>query len=127
MKIWGNVVGNVSPNANWGQEDPAKADYVSGKDTVDAAIKNAQESATKERYKQTQAVLAADGWSDMKQSVFLDDVKKDTLLIVDFAKESKLDASYYGVAADYQEDGEIIFVCEAVPDRDIAAQIAVFY
>lgn len=45
MKIRGNTVGTTMPRANWNQSDPKKADYVIGKDAVDAAIKAAQETA----------------------------------------------------------------------------------
>lgn len=45
MKIKGNTVGTTMPRANWNQTDPKKADYVVGKDAVDAAIKKAQDTA----------------------------------------------------------------------------------
>ena len=45
MIIKGNTVGTPTPRANWNQNDPKKADYVIGKDAVDAAIKSAQDTA----------------------------------------------------------------------------------
>lgn len=45
MKINGNTVGTTMPRANWNQTDPKKADYVVGKEAVDASIKKAQETA----------------------------------------------------------------------------------
>ena len=31
MIICGNVAGNLSPSANWNQQDPSKADYIRGR------------------------------------------------------------------------------------------------
>ena len=45
MKIRGNTVGTTMPRANWDQEDPKKADYIKGKEAVDAAIQAAQKTA----------------------------------------------------------------------------------
>ena len=45
MIIRGNTVGTTMPRANWNQDDPKKADYVVGKEAVDAAIQKAQETA----------------------------------------------------------------------------------
>ena len=45
MSIMGNTVGTTMPRANWDQTDPKKADYIKGKEAVDAAIKKAQETA----------------------------------------------------------------------------------
>ena len=47
MIIRGNTVGTTMPRANWNQADPKKADYVVGKETVDAAIQKAQEMGAK--------------------------------------------------------------------------------
>lgn len=44
MKIKGNTVGTTVPRANWNQTDPQKADYIKGKEDVDAAIKKAQDA-----------------------------------------------------------------------------------
>ena len=45
MIIKGNTVGTTTPRSNWNQNDPKKADYIIGKETVDNAIANAQNSA----------------------------------------------------------------------------------
>ena len=45
MKIRSDIVGTTTPRANWNQSNHKKADYVIGKDSVDAAIKTAQETA----------------------------------------------------------------------------------
>ena len=45
MIIRGNTVGTTMPRANWNQTDTKKADYVIGKDAVDASIKKAQATA----------------------------------------------------------------------------------
>lgn len=45
MKIIGNPVGTTMPRSNWNQTDPKKADYIKGKEDVDAAIKKAQDTA----------------------------------------------------------------------------------
>ena len=34
MKIRGNTVGTTMPRANWNQDDPKKADYIIGKESV---------------------------------------------------------------------------------------------
>ena len=45
MIIKGNTVGTPMPRSNWNQNDPTKADYIIGHETVDAAIAAAQETA----------------------------------------------------------------------------------
>ena len=45
MIIHGNYVGTVLPKPDWNQEDPAKADYIKGKETVEQKIADAQKAA----------------------------------------------------------------------------------
>ena len=45
MIIKGNTVGIPTPRANWNQNDPRKADYIFGKETVQEAIQDAQTAA----------------------------------------------------------------------------------
>lgn len=45
MIVRGNTVGTTMPRSNWNQTDPKKADYVIGKEAVDASIRKAQEAA----------------------------------------------------------------------------------
>lgn len=126
MNIWGNVVGNLSPKANWNQEDSTKADYVIGRDAVNAAIKKAQGDAEKARHKRVQVVLLANTWVNKAQTVDAAGVTADNTVFVDYPKTSKLEADYAGVAADSQSDGKITFTCEAVPATDITVNLAIF-
>ena len=34
MIIYGNVAGNLSPSANWNQQDPSRADYIRGREDL---------------------------------------------------------------------------------------------
>ena len=45
MIIKGNTVGTTMPRSDWGQTNPKSADYIKGKEIVDAAIQRAQETA----------------------------------------------------------------------------------
>lgn len=45
MKIKGNTVGTTMPRTNWEQKDPAKADYLKGRDALEMLIQNAQSTA----------------------------------------------------------------------------------
>lgn len=49
MIIRGNTVGTPTPRSNWDQTDPKKADYIKGKEAVDAAIQAAQKTADDHR------------------------------------------------------------------------------
>ena len=41
MIIRGNTVGNLSPRADWGQNDPLQADFIRGREPVTAALEQA--------------------------------------------------------------------------------------
>lgn len=41
MIVKGNTVGNLSPRADWGQEDPLQADFIRGREQVTAALEQA--------------------------------------------------------------------------------------
>ena len=41
--IRGNTVGSLAQRANWNQEDPRMADYIIGRETVNAAMAQAQQ------------------------------------------------------------------------------------
>lgn len=45
MKITGHPVGTTMPRTNYEQTDPSMADYLKGKDVLDASIKKAQDTA----------------------------------------------------------------------------------
>ena len=45
MIIRGNTVGTTMPRANWNQQDAHKADFIRGKETVEAAITAAAAAA----------------------------------------------------------------------------------
>jgi len=45
MIIQGNTVGTIMPRTNYNQTDPAKPDYLVGKDKLDKAISDAETAA----------------------------------------------------------------------------------
>lgn len=45
MKIRGNTAGTTMPRSDWNQQDPAMADFILGKETVEEAIRQARETA----------------------------------------------------------------------------------
>ena len=60
MKIVGNTVGAINPRTNYEQTDPAKADYLKGKDVLDEKIDNAQTAADNAQTAADNAQTAAD-------------------------------------------------------------------
>lgn len=60
MIIKGNTVGTTMPRANWDQTDPKKADYIKGKETVENAIKDAQNTANAANTAASNAKTTAD-------------------------------------------------------------------
>lgn len=66
MTIYGNMAGSPQVKANWNQDDPARADYIDGKDTLRqeilAAAQGAKDYADSLRLLKT-VTLPAGGWS----------------------------------------------------------------
>ena len=60
MKIRGNTVGTTMPRTNYEQTDPAKADYLRGKEKLDESIANAQTAADNAQTAADNAQTAAD-------------------------------------------------------------------
>lgn len=60
MIIHGNYVGTVLPKPDWNQEDPTKADYIKGKETVEQKIADAQTAAETAQTAAETAQTAAD-------------------------------------------------------------------
>ena len=60
MSIKGNTVGTTTPRTNYEQTNPAKADYLKGKDVLDAAILAAQKAANDAKTAAGNAKTAAD-------------------------------------------------------------------
>ena len=60
MIIHGNTVGTTMPRTNWNQTDPAKPDYLVGKDIVDQLIQTAQTTADNAKTAADNAKTAAD-------------------------------------------------------------------
>ena len=60
MKIVGNTVGAINPRTNYEQTDPAKADYLKGKEVLDKKIDNAQTTADDAKTAADNAQTAAD-------------------------------------------------------------------
>ena len=68
MIIKGNTVGTTMPRSNWDQIDPKKADYIKGKEAVDAAIQNAQAAANNAQAAANNAQTTADQHSANKNN-----------------------------------------------------------
>jgi hypothetical protein len=135
MKIIGNTVGNVSPNANWNQSDPTKADYIIGKEDVDAAIMSAQDTANQAQdtadqaqvqHKSGRIVLSASGWENKTQTVSVDGVTEDNDVFMSYAKESKEDAEYAEILIYAQSENKLTFTCDTTPTVDIVVHVAIF-
>ena len=60
MKIAGNPVGTTMPRTNWEQTNPAKADYLKGREIIDERITNAQNAADNAQTAADNAQTAAD-------------------------------------------------------------------
>lgn len=127
MKIWGNIVGNVSPNANWDQTDPSMADYISGKKKVDEAIEELKQSS-KAQYKQMQVVLKAGAWKDNKQTVTAEGVTA-TALVIPAPEPSAANFEVYtgcNIRAVAQGNNELMFQCDDLPGDDVTVNVAVW-
>lgn len=60
MKIRGNTVGTTMPRTNWNQTNPAKADYLLGKEDLEKVIQAAQTAADNAQTAAENAKTAAD-------------------------------------------------------------------
>ena len=60
MKITGNTVGTPMPRTNYEQTDPAKADYLKGKQALDKKIEDVQSAADNAQTAADNAQTAAD-------------------------------------------------------------------
>ena len=68
MIIKGNTVGTPMPRANWAQCDPAKADYIRGKETVEQAIAAAKSCAEEAKTAAAEAKTAAGNHADAREN-----------------------------------------------------------
>lgn len=67
MTIYGNLTGSLSVKANWDQEDPSKADFIEGKQTlrkeISDAVRGAKDYADSLHFLKS-AALPASGWPE---------------------------------------------------------------
>lgn len=136
MIIFGNIVGNLAPNANWNQDDPTKADYIIGKGAVDQAIEDvAQETknyADSLHFTRTTVVPAA-GWSSSApytQNISISGItKNDTPHYgVVYSEDNALaEKEAFALIDDLDtKDGSVTFTCfEEKPAIDLIVQLEV--
>lgn len=133
MIITGNSTGYVRPN--WAQTDSGAADYILGKEAVDAAIaaaRSAAEGAQKTAaQKAAMAVvsiaLEANGWNGSTQRVAVAGVLADTAKChVIPAPVPESHGMYYDrdVRCTKQENGYLTFACEETPTEDLTVTVA---
>lgn len=136
MIIYGNVVGNLAPRANWNQEDPTKADYIIGKDIVTQAIEDVEREAkdyASSLHFTRQVSVTVSGWSSSapyKQTVSIDGIQStDTphFGVVYSANNALAEKEAFAMVDDLDTaDGSITFTCfEDKPEADLTIQLEV--
>lgn len=120
MIIHGNYVGNISPQADWGQTDQTKPDFIKGKEIVDVALNGKQE-----KHKTDSVQLAASGWANNKQTVSLNGMTENTTIIVASAPENYEDYSKAGVYCSAQAVDSLTFTCRSVPTTTLKANVMI--
>jgi hypothetical protein len=138
MIIYGNVVGNVSPRANWNQDDPTKADYIKGKDILREEISDAEREA--KNYADSLHLLAnvelpASGWSEA--APYTQSVAVEGILATDTPHYGVVYSADTATALAQKEafamvddldtaDGSVTFTCfEDKPAVDLTIQMEV--
>ena len=134
MIIYGNTVGNVSPRANWNQEDPSKADYIEGKEAVSAAIQGAKDYADSLHFYKD-VLLPASGWSasaPYKQTIAVDSIlSSDTphygVVYSNNTETALAQKEAFALVDDLDTaDGSVTFTCfEEKPEVDLTIQMEV--
>lgn len=120
MIIHGNYVGNISSQADWGQTDQTKPDFVKGKEIVEAALNGKQE-----KHKTASVQLATSGWANNKQTVSLNGMTANTTIIVASAPENYEAYSKAGVYCSAQAEGSLTFTCKSAPTTALTANIMI--
>lgn len=122
MIIHGNYVGSVSPQADWGQTDQTKPDFIKGKEIVDVALNGKQE-----KHKTASVQLAASGWANNKQTVSLNGMTANTTIIVASDPANYEAYSKAGVYCSAQAQDSLTFTCKSVPETNLNANILILY
>ena len=132
MNIYGNLVGNLSPRANWNQEDPSKADYIEGKEAVVAAIQDAKDYADSLHFF-AEVALPASGWSNA--APYKQTVSAPRILGTDrpiwsamySASNAIAEKEAFAMVDDLDTaDGSVTFTCfEEKPEVDLTIQMEV--
>ena len=135
MSIRGNTVGNVSPRANWAQEDPAQADFILGKEQVENAIAETKEYVDSKHFFRN-VVLSAASWAG-DAAPFTQEVAADGIVSTDkphwgivYSEDQETRAAEKEAIALVDEldtiDGGLVFTCfEEKPEVDLTIQLEV--
>lgn len=136
MIIFGNVVGNLSPRADWDQEDSTKADYILSKTSVyeelESVLQDAKDYANGLHFTRT-TVVPASGWSanaPYTQNISISGItKNDTPHYgVVYSEDNALaEKEAFALIDDLDtKDGSVTFTCfESKPEIDLMVQLEV--
>ena len=120
MTIHGNWVGSVPPRPDWNQQDPAKVDFIRGKETVETALAGKQN-----KHSTAVVTLSAGGWSGENQTVAFPGMTGSTTIIVAAAPENYDPYAKAGVYCRAQGTDSLTFSCKSVPEGDLRANIMI--
>ena len=136
MIIFGNVVGNLSPRADWDQEDPTKADFILGKTSVyeelESVLHDAKAYADGLHFTR-QVSVPASGWSSSApytQTVPVNGMtQNDTphYSVVYSASNALPEKEAFAMVDDLDSaNGSVTFTCfESKPEIDLTIQLEV--
>lgn len=128
MNIYGNLVGNLSPRANWKQEDPTKADYIHGHEEVNQAIEAAKETADAAEIRKLQfnnTVVAVAAFAEnyvnedfpYRAAIALEGVQNTMIPEVIFSLNDAVSGLFASAAESY--NGGIYIYASEVPEADV--------
>ena len=120
MMILGNALGAVSLKPDWNQQDPAKVDFIRGKETVESALAGKQN-----KHSTAVVTLSADGWSGENQTVALPGMTANTTIIVAAAPENYDPYAKAGGYCSAQGADSLTFSCKSAPEGDLRANIMI--
>ena len=142
--ISGNTVGTPTLRTNYNQTNPAKADYLNGKDVLDkniqdakdagvkaageakTAAENAQKTAdSKTKKTETVATLTASGWKDLAQTVAVPGVTETNTVLVVSAPGNYVAYADCNVRCTGQGNGTLTFACDEAPDVELTANVLI--
>ena len=120
MTIHGNWVGSVPPRPDWNQQDPAKVDFIRGKETVESALAGKQN-----KHSTAVVTLSAGGWAGENQTVAFPGMTGSTTIIVAAAPENYDPYAKAGVYCSAQGADSLTFSCKSAPEGDLRANIMI--